>query len=120
MSDRYARQSILPEVGAEGQARLGAAVVVEVAGKIYVMDSGNSRLVRIDDMNGTNWTGATTGRGSGVGQFAQYSTAVAFDTFGSIYVADTGNHVIRMIDTDETITTIAWRNRTCTASRCIA
>ena len=63
------------------------------------MDTGNSRLVRIDDMNGTNWTVATTGLGSGVGQFAQYSTAVAFDTFGSIYVADTGNkRIVRMDD----------------------
>ena len=30
MSDRYARQTILPEVGAEGQARLGAARVLVV------------------------------------------------------------------------------------------
>jgi len=30
MSGRYARQSILPEVGAEGQARLAAATAVVV------------------------------------------------------------------------------------------
>ncbi len=82
----------------EGQFNNPNAISVDAAGKIYVMDSGNSRLVRIDDMNGTNWTVATTGLGSGVGQFAQYSTAVAFDTFGSIYVADTGNQRIVRVD----------------------
>jgi hypothetical protein len=56
-------------------------------------------LVRMDDMNGTNWTVATTGVGSGVGQFAQYSTAVAFDADGLIYVADSGNgRIVRMND----------------------
>jgi hypothetical protein len=83
----------------DGQFNNPNAISIDAAGKIYVMDSGNSRLVRIDDMNGTNWTVATTGLGSGVGQFAQYSTAVAFDTFGSIYVADTGNQrIVRMDD----------------------
>ncbi len=83
----------------DGQFNNPNAISVDAAGKIYVMDSGNSRLVRIDDMNGTNWTVATTGLGSGVGQFAQYSTAVAFDTFGSIYVSDTGNkRIVRMDD----------------------
>ena len=83
----------------DGQFNNPNAISVDAAGKIYVMDTGNSRLVRIDDMNGTNWTVATTGLGSGVGQFAQYSTAVAFDMFGSIYVADTGNkRIVRMDD----------------------
>ena len=83
----------------DGQFNNPNAISVDAAGKIYVMDTGNSRLVRVDDMNGTNWTVATTGLGSGVGQFAQYSTAVAFDTFGSIYVADTGNkRIVRMDD----------------------
>jgi hypothetical protein len=83
----------------EGQFNNPNAISIDAAGKIYVMDGGNSRLIRIDDMNGTNWTVATTGLGSGVGQFAQYSTAVAFDTFGSIYVADTGNkRIVRMDD----------------------
>jgi sugar lactone lactonase YvrE len=75
------------------------AISVDASGRIYVMDTGNSRLVRMDDMNGTNWTVATTGVGSGVGQFAQYSTAVAFDADGLIYVADSGNgRIVRMND----------------------
>jgi sugar lactone lactonase YvrE len=83
----------------DGQFNNPNAISIDAAGRIYVMDTGNSRLVRIDDMNGTNWTVATTGLGSGVGQFAQYSSAVAFDAFGSMYVADTGNkRIVRMDD----------------------
>ena len=55
MSDRYARQSILPEVGAEGQARLGAATVVVVgAGGLgcavlqYLAAAGVGRLTIVD------------------------------------------------------------------------
>ncbi len=55
MSDRYARQSILPEVGAEGQARLGAAAVLVVgAGGLgcavlqYLAAAGVGRLTIVD------------------------------------------------------------------------
>src|SRR6267143_5334250 len=55
MSDRYARQSILLEVGAEGQARLGAATVVVVgAGGLgcavlqYLTAAGVGRLMIVD------------------------------------------------------------------------
>ncbi len=55
MSDRYARQSVLPEVGAEGQARLGAATVVVVgAGGLgcavlpYLTAAGVGRLTIVD------------------------------------------------------------------------
>src|SRR5437870_12857613 len=55
MSDRYARQSILPEVGAEGQARLAAATAVVVgAGGLgcavlqYLTAAGVGRLLIVD------------------------------------------------------------------------
>ena len=55
MSDRYARQSVLPEVGAEGQARLGAATVVVVgAGGLgcavlqYLSAAGVGQLTIVD------------------------------------------------------------------------
>ncbi len=55
MSDRYERQSILPEVGAEGQARLGAATVVVVgAGGLgcavlqYLSAAGVGQLTIVD------------------------------------------------------------------------
>ena len=55
MSDRYARQSVLPEVGTDGQARLGSATVLIVgAGGLgcavlqYLTAAGVGRLVIVD------------------------------------------------------------------------
>lgn len=55
MTDRYARQTILPEVGAEGQARLGEATALVVgAGGLgcavleYLVAAGVGRLVIVD------------------------------------------------------------------------
>jgi hypothetical protein len=61
------------------------------------MDTNNARLVRVDDMSGTNWT--TFGSaGSGVNQFASFNS-VTLDSAGRIYVPDTGNRrVVRMDD----------------------
>ncbi len=45
-------------------------VCVDRAGRIYVSEcSSNHRVVRMDDMDGTNWTVFGTG-GAGVGEFA--------------------------------------------------
>jgi streptogramin lyase len=64
---------------------------------IYVIDSANQRLSRMDDMSGTNWQ-AIGIRGAGVRQFngpqGLYATAD-----GHIYVADSSNNrIIRMDD----------------------
>ena len=55
MSDRYGRQSVLPEVGAAGQARLGAATVLVVgAGGLgcavlqYLVAAGVGTLIVVD------------------------------------------------------------------------
>src|SRR3989442_8542674 len=81
-----------------GQFNDPSSVSIDAAGGIYVMDTGNARLVRMDDMSGANWT-TFSGTGSGVGQFAQYVAPVALDASGRIYVADTGNRrIVRMDD----------------------
>ena len=56
MSDRYARQMVLPEVGAQGQARLAAATVLVVgAGGLgcavlpYLCAAGVGRLLILDE-----------------------------------------------------------------------
>src|SRR5258708_6694363 len=81
-----------------GGAAAKGTTAYNSAGRIYVMDTGNNRLVRMDDMHGTNWT-TMSGIGSGVGQFAQYVAPVAFDGSGGIYVAETGKkEIVRMDD----------------------
>jgi hypothetical protein len=39
-----------------GQVSSFTAVAVDASGRIYIPDTGNKRVVRMDDMNGTNWT----------------------------------------------------------------
>lgn len=31
-------------------------IAIDSKDRIYIVDHGNHRIVRIDDMNGTNWT----------------------------------------------------------------
>jgi sugar lactone lactonase YvrE len=40
-------------------------IFVDTAGKIYIADTGNNRIVRMDDMAGTSWSTIDTTR-SGV------------------------------------------------------
>ena len=70
---------------------------VDLKGRIYVADSGNHRLVRMDDMSGAGWTTVGT-PGSGVKQF-NYILKVAVDPSLSNRVTDAGtNRIVRMYD----------------------
>jgi sugar lactone lactonase YvrE len=66
-----------------------------VYGPIYVADTANNRIVRLDTMTGTNWQ--TLGAfGRGTSQFSA-PVGIALDASGRIYVADTGNcRIVRM------------------------
>ena len=64
---------------------------------LYVADTGNNRIVRIDDMKGDNWI-ALGSFGAGSNQFNQ-PWGIAVDAAGKIYVTDGGNcRVVRMDD----------------------
>ena len=101
--------------GPADEARLDRpeAVATDGAGNVYVADSANHRVRRID-AEGTITTLAGTGvRGDGgdggsatAAQLA-YPAGVAVDGAGNVYVADTWNHRVRRIDTEGTITTLA-------------
>ena len=67
-----------------------------ISGKIYVIDAGNARIVRMDDMTGAGWTTFGTS-GSGANQFSM-PHGIFVDTAGKIYVADPSNSRIVRID----------------------
>ena len=60
-------------------------------GRIYVADTYNCRIDRMDDITGANWKTFGT-CGSGANQFSTGGLAdLAVDSLGRIYVADPGN-----------------------------
>ena len=101
--------------GPAGEALLASpsGIAVDAAGNVYIADTGNRRVRRIDP-SGTITTFAGTGEpgteGDGgpatAAQFVAPRDVVA-DAFGNVYVVDTGNHRLRRIDTSGTITAFA-------------
>ena len=88
------------------------SVAVDDSGNLYIVDTTNQRIRRVDS-NGTITTVAGTGtRGfSGDGGPAtaaqlDFSTGVALDGSGNLYIADSNNHRIRKVDANGTITTV--------------
>jgi len=78
-------------------------VAVDSANNVYVADTGNHRIRRIDAISGAVTTLAGTGGAGFVeGAFATSELsspqALAVTSDGRVLVADTGNHRIRMID----------------------
>ena len=104
---------------------LPSSVVIDAMGNILISDQANQRI-RFLEPNGVisticgNGEQGYSGDGgvaenaqlnSPMGQSAPPSGRIALDAFDRIYIADTGNHVIRMIDNDRRIRSIAGVGR---------
>jgi len=72
-------------------------IALDSAGRIYIADTYNCRIVRIDDMTGKNWTTYGGTCGSAQGQFYD-PQGIAVDSADRIYVMDTGNSRFIRID----------------------
>ena len=71
-------------------------VAVDAQDRLYVADSGNNRLVRLDDVGGEDWTVFDV---SPAGEKLDHPSSVDIGTDGAIYVADFGNNrIVRMAD----------------------
>jgi sugar lactone lactonase YvrE len=99
--------------------RSPAAVAIDPAGNLYVADSGNNRVRKIDT-NGNITTFAGNGNGgfSGDNGLAINATlgnpqGVAIDKLGNVLIADNGNNRIRSVSPAGIITTVAGSGVCC-------
>jgi sugar lactone lactonase YvrE len=94
---------------------LPGGVVVDGAGNLYLADTLNQRVRRVDAVTGLISTVAGTGSvgdtgdgGPGTQALVSSPAGLALDGVGALYIADTGNHAIRRLDlTTGIITTVA-------------
>lgn len=93
-------------------------LAVDAAGSVYISDSENSRIRRVDSATGMITTFAGTGSFGYSGDGGAATSArlarpygLALDVNGSLFIADSSNNVIRRIAADGVITTVAGNNR---------
>ncbi|WP_216843133.1 Ig-like domain repeat protein [Granulicella sp. S190] len=95
--------------------KLPLGVVTDVAGNLYVSDTGGNSIRRIDltgniatIANNSGVAGSSGDGGSAVSALINQPSAIAIDGAGNVVFADTGNSAIRKIDaTTGNISTIA-------------
>ena len=88
-------------------------IAADAAGNLYIADSFNNRIRKVDAAGGISTIAGTgeSGHGGDGGsalqaQFAQ-PVGAALDAAGNLYIADWGNNRVRMVDAAGNISTIA-------------
>lgn len=80
-------------------------VCVDSGGNIYVADTGNHRILKLNSSGVLVWASGT--KGTGNGQF-MYPQGLCLDDSGYLYVADTGNSRIQKLDTATGAYVLKW------------
>ncbi|HXW16835.1 MAG TPA: choice-of-anchor D domain-containing protein [Candidatus Acidoferrales bacterium] len=101
-----------PATSAELDFPSGAAV--DSAGNLYIVDSDNHRIRKVNASTGIINTVAGDGTagysgdsGPAISAELYYPSGVAVDSAGNLYIADTYNNRIRKVNTSGTISTVA-------------
>lgn len=98
--------------GAVARFAFPRGIAVDLAGKVYVSDSGNHTIRTITGdgtVNTLAGLAGSSGSDDGAGSEARFSMpgGLTVDRNGTIYVADTGNHTIRLISPGGEVSTLA-------------
>ncbi|MFH0907421.1 MAG: MBG domain-containing protein [bacterium] len=88
-------------------------VAMDEAGNVYISDTENHRVRKVDTSGiittiaGTGTAGDTGDGGAATNAQLNFPKSVAVDGIGNVYVADSENNRIRKVDTNGVITTLA-------------
>jgi sugar lactone lactonase YvrE len=98
-------------VGSAARFNLPAGVAVDAAGRIFVADSGNHLIRRIEvDGSVSTYAGVSGVAGYSNGAKAtalfNHPLRLAFGPDGALYVADSGNRRVRKIGSDGSVSTV--------------
>ena len=77
-----------------------SGVTIDASGNIFIADTDNNLIRRVDAMTGiiTTVAGGGTGtKGTATGATLSAPYAVAFDAAGDMYIPDSGNNIIRKV-----------------------
>jgi uncharacterized protein (TIGR03437 family) len=111
-------------IGDNGQATNAflngpSGVAIDTAGNIYIADTGDHLIRRVDTSGiittiaGTNGSPGFSGDGGPAKSAKLHSpSGVAVDAAGNVYIADTSNNRIRKVDTSGNIATFAGSTNT--------
>ncbi len=93
------------------QFRNPLGVAVDGEDSVYVADTGNHTIRKIDNGVVTTLAGlpGSAGSADGYGAAARFNApaAIVVDARGNLYVCDTGNHTIRKVSPSGLVTTVA-------------
>jgi DNA-binding beta-propeller fold protein YncE len=93
--------------GAQARFRGPQGVIVDRFGNVYVADSGNNSIRKINSSGNVSVLAGTasgftpiSGSKDGLGKKASFSnpTGLFLDSLGQLYVADRGNGLIRVVN----------------------
>ncbi|MFB3776161.1 MAG: hypothetical protein ACE141_01085 [Bryobacteraceae bacterium] len=88
-------------------------LALDAEGNLYIADSNNSRVRKvttagiISTVAGNGVHGSAGDGGAATSAALNYPQGVAFDSTGNLYIADTTNGLVRKVDKDGIITTVA-------------